>query len=119
MKTSSFGFGCTSMIPKPWAVRINAAVPSGRNVSSASCEDPNRPMPSPATPFTPKSNFLLSNDQRALAPPPPPVRVSLNAPAAPADAEAVHVMGFPVKVVVDPSVLVTTPVAWELTTAQG
>src|SRR6202022_3794024 len=69
-------------MPNPCAVRINAAVPSGRNVSSASCAEPYRPMPSPATPFTPKSSFLLNSGQRALTPNPPPTRVSSNAPRA-------------------------------------
>src|SRR4029077_9539769 len=80
--TSSFGFGWNSRIPNPCAVRISAAVPSGRNVSSASCADPYRPMPSPATPFTPKSSFLWYSGQRPLTPIPPPTRVSSNAPAA-------------------------------------
>jgi len=39
-------------------------------------------MPSPATPFTPKSSFLLNSGTRKLAPKPPPVRVSSNAPSA-------------------------------------
>src|SRR6266481_3561895 len=109
-------------MPRPWPVRMGARVPSGRAVASASCEEPKRPIPSPQTPLTPKSNFLLNSGNRMLAPPPPATRESLNAPAevgAVAVGAAEQVMGAPVKVVVEPSALVTTPAAVALTTAHG
>src|SRR5258706_13596244 len=69
-------------MPVERLVGISASVASGRNVVAASGDEPYRPMPSPPTAFKPKSTFLFTSDQRALAPTPPPSLVSLNAPTA-------------------------------------
>src|SRR5258706_15544255 len=69
-------------MPSAWPARITASVPSGRNVVSASCDEPYRPMPSPPTAFKPTPTFLFTTDQRPLTPTPPPSLVSSNAPTA-------------------------------------
>src|SRR5437899_8192564 len=99
-----------------------ASVPSGRAVTSASCAEPNRPMPVPYTPLRLTSNFFANKGADALTPNPPPVFESLNAPsadglvkAAPVpETQAAGLIGFPLRITV-PAALVATA----LTTAQG
>ena len=96
-------------------MRINAAVPSGRNVSSAICAEPYRPMPSPAAPCTANSTFFANSGTRMLPPTPPPTLLSVNAPAA----LGVTAAGFAAHVTCAPAVYTTVALGAGLTTAQG
>src|ERR1700756_4508945 len=110
---STFGVTCHSNLPSHCALWIVASVPSGRAVTSASCAEPNRPMPVPYTPFRLASSFLWKSGTAALTATPPRVFESLNALAAEGavkrapvlEVQNAELMGFPTRITVPAALL--------------